>query len=120
MAGKMDKRIMDRKASGQTVFIIKGQLKGYKGKIVFADAESATVQVFAKGNQNVTVSRDSISSIADETATYRMVDQGPLQISFDEAMGQEFVNVPLDEDGNPINNGGDTPVGNDAVCWQDN
>ena len=65
------------------------------------------------------MTRDSISSIADETAAYRMVDQGPMQISFDEAMGQEFVNVPLDEDGNPINNGSGTPVGHDAVGWQD-
>lgn len=78
---------MDRKATGQTVFIVKGPLKGYKGRIVFADAESATIHIFAKDNQQVTVSRDAISSIADETAAYRMVDQGPMQISFDEAMG---------------------------------
>ena len=32
----------------------------------------------------------------------RMQSDAPIAISFDEAMNQEFVNVPLDEDGNPI------------------
>jgi hypothetical protein len=43
-----------------------------------------------------------------------------MQISFDEAMGQEFVNVPLDEEGNPIKmmdleDGGATPVRDDTA-----
>ena len=44
-----------------------------------------------------------------------------MQISFDEAMGQEFVNVPLDELGNPIKSladiedGGATPVREDTA-----
>lgn len=31
-----------------------------------------------------------------------MQSDAPMAISFDEAMNQEFVNVLLDEDGNPI------------------
>lgn len=52
----------------------------------------------------------------------RLQDQAPMQISFDEAMGQEFVNVPLDEFGNPIvskpmdiEDGGATPVREDTA-----
>lgn len=32
----------------------------------------------------------------------RMQTDAPIAISFDEAMNQEFVNVALDEEGNPI------------------
>ena len=42
-AGKQDRRQRDVKATGQTVFIARGPLKGYKGKIVFADEVSATI-----------------------------------------------------------------------------
>lgn len=45
-----------------------------------------------------------------------MQNLGPMQISFDEAMGQEFVNVALDEMGNPIHapGGGQlTPLAHD-------
>ena len=41
--GKMDKRIPDKKAKGTTVFISRGPLKGYKGKVVYADEITATV-----------------------------------------------------------------------------
>lgn len=49
--GKLDRRITDKHAKGQTVFVSRGPLKGYKGKIIYADEVSATVQVFAKNNQ---------------------------------------------------------------------
>jgi len=48
--GKTDKRIVDKKARGTTVFITRGPLKGYKGKIVHADEVQAKVEIFAKGN----------------------------------------------------------------------
>ena len=82
---------------------------------MFADDVSATIQIFAKGNKQVTLSRDAITSIVDESAPLRAQEAGPMQISFDEAMNHEFVNVALDEEGNPIGkqdieNGGATPV----------
>ena len=98
---------------------MRGPLKGYKGRIVFADDFSATIQIFAKGNVQVTLDREAIASIQDDTQAMRLQDQAPMQISFDEAMGQEFVNVPLDEEGNPIKmdleDGGATPVRDDAA-----
>ena len=100
--GKLDKRIKDARARGQIVFVSRGPLKGYKGKVVYADEVSATVQIFAKGNQSVTLPRDQISWILDSSAPLRMQSDAPMAISFDEAMNQEFVNVLLDEDGNPI------------------
>ena len=121
LAGRLDKRIKDRKATGQTIYIARGPLKGYKGKIIFADEFSATIQIFAKGNIQVTLDRDAITSIQDDTQAMRLQDQAPMQISFDEAMGQEFVNVPLDELGNPIKSladiedGGATPVREDTA-----
>ena len=48
--GKLDKLIKDRRAFGQTVFISRGYLKGYKGKVIYADEDLATVQIYAKGN----------------------------------------------------------------------
>ena len=48
--GKLDKLIKDKRAFGQTVFVSRGPLKGYKGKVVYADEVSATIQIFAKGN----------------------------------------------------------------------
>ena len=48
--GKLDRRQKDFKAAGQTVFIQRGQLKGYKGRIVYADEITATIQIYAKGN----------------------------------------------------------------------
>ena len=48
--GKSDRRIPDKKARGATVFISRGPLKGYKGKIVKADEVQAQVQIFAKAN----------------------------------------------------------------------
>lgn len=33
-----------------TVFVTRGPLKGYKGKVIYADEVSATVQIFAKNN----------------------------------------------------------------------
>lgn len=33
-----------------TVFVTRGALKGYKGKVIYADEVSATVQIFAKNN----------------------------------------------------------------------
>ncbi len=57
------------------MFIARGPLKGYKGKIVFADEVSATIQIFAKGNTQVTLARDAITLISDETQAMRvMVD----------------------------------------------
>ena len=47
--------------------------------------------------------RDAVSSILDATAPLRMQSDAPMAVSFDEAMNQDFVNVLLDEDGNPIN-----------------
>lgn len=35
--GKLDKRVKDKLAVGKTVFVSRGPLKGYKGKIVHAD-----------------------------------------------------------------------------------
>lgn len=46
--------------------------------------------------------RDMISWMSDASAPLRMQSEAPMAISFDEAMNQEFVNVVLDEDGNPI------------------
>lgn len=89
---KLDRKIQDRKAIGQTVFISKGNLKGYKGKVVYADETTAILEVFAKNNQTVTVPRDHMSFITDTTAPLRMQSDAPIQISFDEAMNQEFVN----------------------------
>ena len=43
LQGKSDRRIPDKKARGATVFITKGALKGYKGKIVKADEVQAQV-----------------------------------------------------------------------------
>lgn len=46
----------------------------------------------------------------------RVQEAGPMQISFDEAAQGEFVNVAVDEDGNPlqhrvdVEDGGATPV----------
>ena len=104
--GKLDKRMKDRRAVGMTVFVTRGPLKGYKGKIVYADEVSATVQIYAKGNETVILPRDTISSILDSSAPMRMQSDAPMAISFDEAMNQDFVNVLLDEDGNPVNGGG--------------
>jgi len=41
--GKLDRRQKDYKSTGQTVFISRGTLKGYKGRIVFADEITATI-----------------------------------------------------------------------------
>lgn len=62
----------DKKAKGTTVFISRGPLKGYKGKIVHADEIQAQVEIFAKGNQKVLVPRDAIVSIFDSSAPLRM------------------------------------------------
>jgi len=43
LPGKLDRRKKDQKATGQTIYIARGPLKGYKGKIVFADDFSATI-----------------------------------------------------------------------------
>jgi transcription elongation factor len=74
LLGKLDRRNRDVKATGQTVFIARGPLKGYKGKIVFADDFSATIQIFAKGNIQVTLDREAITSIQDDTQAMRMQD----------------------------------------------
>lgn len=37
MHGKLDRRIKDRKAINQIVFVTRGPLKGYKGKVIYAD-----------------------------------------------------------------------------------
>ena len=50
----------------------------------------------------MTLARDAITSIVDESCPMRLQEAGPMQISFDEAAGGEFVNVALDEEGNPI------------------
>ena len=109
----MDKRIVDRKAKGTTVFITRGPLKGYKGKIVHADEIQAKVEIFAKSNQTVLVPKDAICSIFDSSVPLRMQQDAPMQISFDEAMNQEFVNQLFDEEGNPI--GGPRAGGNVQV-----
>ena len=60
----------------------------------------------------MTLARDALTSIQDDTCAMRMQESGPLQMSFDEAAGHEFVNVALDEDGKPIDleDGGATPT----------
>jgi len=68
------------------VFISKGPLKGYKGKVIYADETSATLQVFAKNNQSVSLPRDHLCFVTDTTAPLRMQSDAPIQISFDEAM----------------------------------
>ena len=70
----------------------------------------------------MTLARDAITSILDDSCPMRMQEQGPMQISFDEAMNHEFVNVALDEEGNPIKqvldleDGGATPVRDDGTA----
>lgn len=59
----------------------------------------------------MSLARDAITSILDSSAPLRMQTDAPMAVSFDEAMNQEYVNVLLDEEGNPINGGaaaGDT------------
>ena len=46
--------------------------------------------------------RDSVLSILDSSAPLRMQSDAPMAISFDEAMNQDFVNVLLDDEGNPL------------------
>lgn len=99
---KLDRKIKDIKAIGQTVYISKGLLKGYKGKVVYADEVMAQIQVFAKNNQTVSLPRDHLYFLSDTSAPLRMQNDAPIQISFDEAMNQEFVNQLFDEEGNPI------------------
>jgi hypothetical protein len=50
ITGKPDRRVKDRQAIGQAVYISRGDLKGYRAKVVYADETSATVEVFAKNN----------------------------------------------------------------------
>ena len=78
MVGKLDRRVKDKKATGQTIYIARGPLKGYKGRIVSADDISATIQIFAKGNTQVTLDRDAITSIQDDTQAMRLQDQAPM------------------------------------------
>ena len=61
--------------------------------MIYADEVSATVQIYAKANQTVTLPRDAVISIQDSSAPLRMQSEAPMAISFDEAMNQEFVNV---------------------------
>lgn len=100
---KQDRRIRDRKATGQTIYVTKGPLKGYKGKIVLADEVQATVQIFAKNNKSVTLPREMIHFVQDDSAPIRnRAEAGPMAVSFDEAANQEYVNIQVDEDGNPL------------------
>jgi len=46
--------------------------------------------------------RDHLCFVTDTSAPLRMQSDAPIQISFDEAMNQEFVNQLYDEEGNPI------------------
>ncbi len=55
---KLDKRLKDRNAIGKPCYISTGPLKGYRGKVFWADETHATVEVFAKRNQRVTLLRD--------------------------------------------------------------
>ena len=51
----------------------------------------------------MTLPREMINFIQDDSAPIRSRHEGgPMAVSFDEAMNQEFVNVPVDEDGNPL------------------
>lgn len=45
-----------------------------------------------------------------------MQSDAPMAISFDEAMNQDFVNVLLDEDGNPIGGCNDTTDRKDIIA----
>ena len=93
IAGKMDRRVKDKFAIGKAVYVATGTLKGYRGKVVWADEQQAVVEIFAKKNQRVTFNRDEICPVIDESAPMRMLANAPVQIGFDEAMNQEYVNV---------------------------
>lgn len=93
LTGKPDRRAPDKEVRGMTVYISRGDLKGYKGKVLKANETEATVEVFAKGNRIVTLSRDEICPIFDDTAPMRLEANAPIMISFDQAMNQDFVNV---------------------------
>lgn len=56
------------------------------------------------------VPRDAITNIFDCSAPLRMQQDAPMQISFDEAMNQEFVNQLFDEEGNAIGRPADVHV----------
>mgnify|MGYP001626744369 CR=1 FL=1 len=64
----------------------------------------------------MTLPRDAVISIQDSSAPLRMQSEAPMAISFDEAMNQEFVNVQLDEDGNPIGGSHDTMDRQDHIA----
>ena len=70
--------------------------------MVYADETTVTLEVFAKNNQKVSLPRDHLCFVADTSAPLRAQSDAPIQISFDEAMNQEFVNQLFDEEGNPI------------------
>ncbi len=53
---------------------------------MYADETTATLQVFAKNNQTVSLSRDHLCFVTDTSAPLRMQSDAPIQISFDEAM----------------------------------
>ena len=86
IAGKMDRRVKDKFAIGKAVYVATGNLKGYRGKVVWADEQQAVVEIFAKKNQRVTFNRDEICPVIDESAPMRMLANAPVQIGFDEAM----------------------------------
>jgi ribosomal protein L24 len=110
----------DKEVRGMTVYISRGDLKGYRGKVVRANETEAQVQVFAKGNMVVTLSREEICPVFDDTAPMRLEANAPIMISFDQAMNQEYVNIQPTEEGQAtsyhpdvslaLNKGGGTPV----------
>jgi len=78
IAGKLDRRIKDKFAIGKAVYVATGTLKGYRGKVVWADEQQAVVEIFAKKNQRVTFSRDEICPVIDESAPMRMLANAPV------------------------------------------
>lgn len=43
MSGNIDRKQRDKKLTGQFVYIRRGELKGYKGKVLIADENTAQV-----------------------------------------------------------------------------
>ena len=69
----------------------------------------------------MTLARDAITSILDESAPMRAQEAGPMQISFDEAMNGDFVNLAEEAGDRTVEDGGATPVidggASGTNCW---
>jgi len=76
------------------VIITKGPLKGYKGSVVFANETVAEVHVHSRCAK-VAVPRQDIFILYNEMEGMRIQQNAnlPVQLSFDEAANQEYVNI---------------------------